>query len=286
MKKPASDGSDEKPAAATSPSALNIPVGKSLQRDYTQARISVSHCGEVLPQTPPQAARVQASKLFATWGRKAKMALALQVVSSHLLGVRDITGALSGQPALVDRLLPHAVGEADAVKCAHLPRLFFLDGCSLAVPLGPLSGRLRRDSPGSKFLALLAPERSDLDEMIRLFYWGIDGVVVLDEDWKSELPKATLALLRNRVWAPPEVLLAFVKHMKTLLDRQLVSGESLTTRESQVLQLLFRRLTNKEIACALKISERTAKFHVCNVLNKLGLESRRSLAETLGLETV
>jgi DNA-binding NarL/FixJ family response regulator len=88
------------------------------------------------------------------------------------------------------------------------------------------------------------------------------------------------------VWAPPEVLLAFVKHMKTLLDRRLLSGESLTTRESQVLQLLFRRLTNKEIACALKISERTAKFHVCKVLNRLGLESRRSLAETLGLETV
>jgi hypothetical protein len=74
------------------------------------------------------------------------------------------------------------VSEADAVKCSHLPRLFLLDGCSLAGPLGASSGRLRRDSPGSKFLALLAPERTD-DEMIRLFYWGIDGVVVLDEAW-------------------------------------------------------------------------------------------------------
>ena len=82
------------------------------------------------------------------------------------------------------------------------------------------------------------------------------------------------------------MLLAFVKHMKTLLDRRLLSGESLTTRESQVLQLLFRRLTNKEIACALKTTERAAKFHVCKVLNRLGLENRRSLAETLGLETV
>jgi hypothetical protein len=72
---------------------------------------------------------------------------------------------------------------------------------------------------------------------------GIDGVVVLDEDWRSELRKATLALLRNRLWATLEVLLAFVKHMKTLLDRWLLSGESLTTRESQVLQLLFWRLT-------------------------------------------
>jgi DNA-binding NarL/FixJ family response regulator len=45
-------------------------------------------------------------------------------------------------------------------------------------------------------------------------------------------------------------------------DPQLLSGQLLTARESQVLELLFRRLTNKEIAGDLKISERTAKFHV------------------------
>jgi DNA-binding NarL/FixJ family response regulator len=282
-------GQTEEPYSARRNTSLpNDSVGKSPQKDYASAHASVLHRSEVLTETTPGPARVDlgASKVFAKWGRMANIPLALQVVSSHLLGVRDITDALSSQPALTDRMLPHAVGEAEAVKSANLPRLFLLDGCSLAVPLGPLTGRLRRNSPGSKFLALLAPERSDLDEMIRLFYWGIDGVVVLDEDWKTELPAATLALLRNRVWAPREVLLAFVKHMKTLLDRQLLPGDSLTTRESQVLQLLFRRLTNKEIAGDLKISERTAKFHVCNVLNKLGLESRRSLAETFGLQAV
>jgi DNA-binding NarL/FixJ family response regulator len=72
------------------------------------------------------------------------------------------------------------------------------------------------------------------------------------------------------------VLLAFVKQMKALLDRQLLAGQSLTAREGQVLQLLFRRLTNKEIAHQLNISERTAKFHVSNVLSKLGLENRRN----------
>jgi hypothetical protein len=159
MKKIGSNDSDERAAAANSPSVRNIPVGKSLQRDYTRSLISVSHCGEVLPQTPPQATRVDFEASKPTWGRKAKMALGLQVVSAHLLGVRDITGALSSQPALVDRMLPYAVSEADAVKCSHLPRLFLLDGCSLAGPLGPLSGRLRRDSRGSKFLALLSEAR-------------------------------------------------------------------------------------------------------------------------------
>jgi len=207
------------------------------------------------------------------------MALALQVVSSHLLGVLDIERALSSQPALVNRLLPHAASEADALKRPNLPRLFLLDGCSLTLELGPLSGRLRANSPGSKFLALLAPDRSSEAEMLRLFHWGIDGMLALDKQWKTELLKAALALLGNRLWVPREVLLAFVKQMRILLDRQLLPEQSLTTREGQVLQLLFRRLTNKEIAYELKISERTAKFHVSNVLNKLGLENRRNLLD-------
>ena len=207
------------------------------------------------------------------------MPLALQVVSSHLLGVLDIEKVLSAQPAFATRLCPHANTESDALRAPNFPRLFLLDGCSITASLGPLSSRLRANSPGSKFLALLAPDRKSEAEMMRLFHWGIDGMLVLDEEWKSELPKAIVTLLSNRLWVPNEVLLAFVKVMKTVLDRQLLPGQSLTAREGQVLQLLFRSFTNKEIACGLDISERTAKFHVCNVLNKLGLENRRHFLE-------
>jgi len=205
------------------------------------------------------------------------MALALQVVSSNLLGALHIGQALSVQKDLVKLLLPHATSEAETLKRPNCPRLFLLDGCSMNLALGPLSGRLRANSPGSKFLALLPPDRSDESEMMLLFHWGIDGFVTLHKQWETELPKAALALLRGRLWVPPEVLLAFVKQMKTLLDRQLLAGQSLTAREGQVLQLLFRHLTNKEIAHQLNISERTARFHVSNVLGKLGLENRRNL---------
>jgi hypothetical protein len=87
------------------------------------------------------------------------MALALQVVSSHLLGARDIERALSVQEVLVHHLLPHAASEAETLKRPNCPRLFLLDGCAMNLPLGPLSGRLRANSPGSKFLALLPPDR-------------------------------------------------------------------------------------------------------------------------------
>jgi hypothetical protein len=55
--------------------------------------------------------------------------------------------------------------------------------------------------------------------MLQLFHRGIDGMLVLDANWKMELPHAVLALLGDRVWVPREVLLAFVKQMKNLLSR-------------------------------------------------------------------
>jgi DNA-binding CsgD family transcriptional regulator len=48
----------------------------------------------------------------------------------------------------------------------------------------------------------------------------------------------------------------------------------LTPRESEVLQLITCGLSNKEIAETLGIAERTAAFHVGNVLSKLGADGR------------
>jgi DNA-binding NarL/FixJ family response regulator len=50
--------------------------------------------------------------------------------------------------------------------------------------------------------------------------------------------------------------------------------EPLTAREREVLVLLSRGLTNREIAARLGISAHTAKFHVSSVFGKLGAGSR------------
>ena len=50
--------------------------------------------------------------------------------------------------------------------------------------------------------------------------------------------------------------------------------ESLTPRESEVLQLLADGLGNREIASRLGISEHTIKFHIRSILGKLGASSR------------
>ena len=50
--------------------------------------------------------------------------------------------------------------------------------------------------------------------------------------------------------------------------------DPLTAREQEVLQLMAAGLGNKEIAGRLRISPNTAKFHVAQILAKLGADSR------------
>jgi two-component system, NarL family, nitrate/nitrite response regulator NarL len=50
--------------------------------------------------------------------------------------------------------------------------------------------------------------------------------------------------------------------------------ESLTSRETQVLELLAEGLPNKAIAARLGISDQTVKFHVASISGKLGAANR------------
>jgi two-component system, NarL family, response regulator DevR len=60
-------------------------------------------------------------------------------------------------------------------------------------------------------------------------------------------------------------------------------GSELTEREREVLTLIARGYTNKQIADTLYVSEKTARNHVSHILEKLGL-SRRSEAAAFAVE--
>jgi two-component system response regulator DevR len=60
-------------------------------------------------------------------------------------------------------------------------------------------------------------------------------------------------------------------------------GSELTEREREVLTLVARGYTNKQIADSLFVTEKTARNHVSHILDKLGL-SRRSEAAAFAVE--
>jgi DNA-binding NarL/FixJ family response regulator len=201
--------------------------------------------------------------------------MAIQAISPHPLVIRAVEKILANVKEY--QVLPSASNEAEATSGANCPRLFLLDACSLHTDLGPLAERCRSRLPGSKFLALIPPSDSNYGEQTRLFYWGIEGFVELTETWRTELPRAIHSILSGRYWVPSEVLAAFVGHAQALEQTRLLPGRSLTAREGQVLRLLMRRLKNREISKTFHISERTVKFHVSNILAKLGLGDRHDL---------
>lgn len=59
-----------------------------------------------------------------------------------------------------------------------------------------------------------------------------------------------------------------------------MSGSILTARELEVLTLIVKGQSNKEIAASLKISEATVKSHINSVLSKLGVTDRTQAATT------
>ena len=61
----------------------------------------------------------------------------------------------------------------------------------------------------------------------------------------------------------------------------------LTKREQEVFSLLLLNKTTKEIAVELKISEKTVRNHISNVIRKLGVVGRSgALVELLRLKEI
>jgi DNA-binding NarL/FixJ family response regulator len=74
-------------------------------------------------------------------------------------------------------------------------------------------------------------------------------------------------------------ILAEFQRGGALPDVQQEPAQELTARELEVLERVADRLSNKEIASRLVISEHTVKNHLKNILGKLHLRSRRQAAD-------
>ncbi len=67
----------------------------------------------------------------------------------------------------------------------------------------------------------------------------------------------------------------------------MVLKKILTVREKEVFELLILGKTTKEIAKILKISEKTVRNHISNVMQKLGVKGRSSaVVELLRLHEI
>ena len=86
---------------------------------------------------------------------------------------------------------------------------------------------------------------------------------------KEELLEAIRRIAHGEAWLPPHLTRQLLTHLKPRPVPVV-----LTSREQDVLNLLARGWTNREIAGSLGIADITVRTHVSHVLGKLGVNSR------------
>lgn len=160
-----------------------------------------------------------------------------------------------------------------------LASVYVLDGAYARVAAEALvSAVLARNPAGRVLVVAEAFDESSAFPLLRL---GVKGLLTYSEV-ADRLPAALQEVAEGGFWVPRTLLSRFVDSaLSNSSTRALpavgINPSGLTRREQEVLNDLLENFSNKEIAKRLRISERTAKFHVSNVLAKYGVRRRADL---------
>ncbi len=121
---------------------------------------------------------------------------------------------------------------------------------------------------------ILAYSGYDDDDTVRgMLSAGAVGYVLKDEP-PEKIIEAVRAVARGESWFSQ----AIAKQMATWATNDSSDSPKFTERELEVLRLLTKGKTNDCIATELNISERTVRFHLRNIFDKIGVHSRTEAA--------
>jgi DNA-binding NarL/FixJ family response regulator len=196
------------------------------------------------------------------------------IVDDHPVVRAGLSGLLGAQPDF------EVIGEAgnglDALNQIETlgPNVVLMD---LRMPV--MDGvstirQVRSRFPGVQVLVLTT---FDTDaEIVRAVEAGATGYLLKDVP-REELFRAVRACSRGESVLSPPIAARLLGRMRGS------SEENLSTRELEVLALVAKGLSNKEVAKRLKISEATVKTHLLHTFGKLGVDDRTA-AVTVALE--
>ena len=111
---------------------------------------------------------------------------------------------------------------------------------------------------------------------------GACGYLLKDSS-HVELLAAVRALADGQVFCPPEMCTALFRFVTRQANQfpsyQVRISLGLSNREQQLMRLIGRGLTNKEIAQELNLAEQTVRNHVHRTLRKVGADNRLAAVE-------
>jgi DNA-binding NarL/FixJ family response regulator len=178
----------------------------------------------------------------------------------------------------------HIVGEAaDGKETVRLvrqvnPQILLLDlalskltGIEALQELSKLSLRTR---------TIILTEAIKSDQAVEALRLGACGII-LKHAGVQLLLKSIRCVNDGEFWLGHERVLDLIQAVRRMTPYHSESGDrrdfGLTSREMQVIKLISSGYTNKDLAKQLGISENTAKHHITNIFDKLGISNRMEL---------
>jgi DNA-binding NarL/FixJ family response regulator len=197
------------------------------------------------------------------------------VVATDLSLYRDgLARTLAGGEGVEVIATASTAADAVAIVGDLRPDVLVLDA---AIPGGSRTvAEVVEVAAATKVVVIAVPANDD--DIITYVGAGASGFVSRSGS-PSELLAAVTSAARGELLYPPEVAATWRKRMvapegRTPFGRQ----PQLTRRELQVVELVDRGLSNKEIAQALAVSVPTVKNHVHAILKKLAVQRRSQAA--------
>lgn len=196
------------------------------------------------------------------------------IADDHTI-VRDgLRSLIEAQPDL--RVLGEAADGQEAWRraCELAPDVVLLD---LSMPgVGGVDAieRIARDCPRARVLVLtMHEERGYVSRALRA---GAAGYV-LKGAHSADLVRAIRAVAQGSTYVDASLGGALLTGQNRPQRLRASATQDLTAREREVLRLVARGHTNKEIATALEIGVKTVESHKSNGMVKLGVKSRAAL---------
>lgn len=195
------------------------------------------------------------------------------IVDDHAVVRQGLRSFLDLHPDL--RVVGEASGGAEAIELAIrlAPDVVLMDLVMPGVDGIEATRQICARCPGSKVIALtsfLADE-----QVFPALGAGAAGYLLKDV-MPRDLARAIRTVHEGKSELHPDVAKKLIDDLQNRGD--ISAGRDLTQREIEVLYLIGRGLSNRDIAERLVISQKTVKVHVSSILGKLNLTDRTQAA--------
>jgi DNA-binding NarL/FixJ family response regulator len=195
----------------------------------------------------------------------ADAAIRVVLADDHPIVREGLRGMLAAEPGIEVVAEAASGAEAVAVAARYRPDVVLMD---LRMPGGDgvtATAEIVATTPGARVVVLTTYE-TDAD-IVRAVEAGAVGYLLKDTP-VAELGQAIRAAARGETVLAPSVAQRLVSHVRQ------PRRDLLSSRETEVLALVARGLTNAEIGRQLTITEATVKTHLIRSFSKLGVNDR------------